>query len=192
MSAGLILLAAGGSARLGRPKQLLPYQGSTLLRNAAQMALSSCCHPVVIVLGAEADACRKELADLSVQITLNDQWARGMGGSIAAGVAALEKSGVDAAVIMLCDQPGVTAEHIDLLVQTFRASGALIVASEYGGSAGVPALFARSLFPELTSLNLSHGAKPVIARHAGRVATVPFSAAAIDIDTPADYERLLG
>ncbi|HEX5324266.1 MAG TPA: nucleotidyltransferase family protein [Capsulimonadaceae bacterium] len=189
----VVLLAAGGSTRLGRPKQLLPYNGSTLLRHAVETALAAKLGPVVLVLGAQAEACREAVAGLPVAIVVNAQWDAGMGGSIAAGVAALTRDPgqtPDAAILMLCDQPGVTPEHLNRLAAAFRAGDAPIVASAYGGSAGVPALFSRRLFPDLMALNPAQGAKALIARHGERVARVDFPEGALDIDTPADYERL--
>lgn len=189
---GLILLAAGGSSRLGRPKQLLLYQGRTLLRHAAETAFASGCRPVVVVLGAQADRLRAEIAGLEVVIADNPDWARGMGSSVRAGLRALEASAPDAAgvVLMLCDQPLITAASLDALVQSHIDTSAPLVASEYGGTRGVPAFFGRSLFPDLLALKGEQGAKAVLAAHASEVVALPLPAGVWDVDTASDYERL--
>lgn len=189
---GLILLAAGGSSRLGHPKQLLPYRGRTLLRHAAQTALVSLCRPVVVVLGAQADRLRPELAGLEVLAAENHGWEAGMGSSIRAGLAALETAAPDliGVVLMLCDQPLIPPDALDSLVRSHAETGRPLVASEYGGTRGVPAFFSRALFPELRALADAQGAKPVLARHASETITLPLPAGVWDVDTAADYEHL--
>lgn len=191
-SAGLILLAAGGSSRLGRPKQLLLYQGRTLLRHAAETAFASGCRPVVVVLGAQADRLRAEIDGLEVVIAGNPDWALGMGSSVRAGLRALEEAAPDAAgvVLMLCDQPLITAASLDALVQAHVDTNAPLVASEYGGTRGVPAFFGRALFPDLRALKGEQGAKAVLAAHASEAVALPLPAGVWDVDTASDYERL--
>jgi molybdenum cofactor cytidylyltransferase len=92
---------------------------------------------------------------------------------------------------MLCDQPALTSAHLDRLIDSFLA-GAEIIASEYAGSLGVPALFSRSFFTELAALDPAQGAKPLLVKHANCVVAIPFPAGEIDIDTSEDYERLAG
>ncbi|WP_257450023.1 nucleotidyltransferase family protein [Archangium lipolyticum] len=189
---GLVLLAAGGSTRLGHSKQLLRWNGRSLLRRAAETALASGCHPVVVVLGAEADAHRAELAGLSVRDVENTRWREGMGGSLRLGMEALrETPSLEAVVLMVCDQPAVTAEHLMALRRTHQERGQPIVASGYAGTVGVPALFDRSLFAELEALPASAGARPLLAKDPGRVAVVPLPGGELDVDTPEDVERLL-
>lgn len=189
--AAVVVLAAGGSSRMGRPKQMLPVGGRTLLRRTAETALE--CGPAVVVLGAAADRLATELAGLPVSVVVNPDWAKGPGTSVAVGVAAVEAlSGpADAIVFLLCDQPAVTAENVRRLVAVHETTGASMVASGYGESVGVPALFAREWFAALKALDPAAGAKQLLARHPDRVAVVPFPAGAIDLDTPADYERWL-
>lgn len=194
MNVAAIILAAGGSSRLGRPKQLLPYKGSTLLRHAVETALASRCRPVVVVLGANAPESRAAIEDLPATLVLNENWQAGMGSSIATGIAALAgeaRGAADAVLVMLCDQPNLTSAHLDRLTDSFLA-GAEIVASEYAGTLGVPALFSRPYFFELAALDPTQGAKPLLVKHASSVVAVPFPAGEIDIDTPEDYERLAG
>ena len=189
---GLILLAAGGSSRLGHPKQLLPYRGRTLLRHAADTALASVCRPVIVVLGSQPDRLRPELAGLDIRIADNPTWEQGMGSSIRAGLDALGASAPDVAgvLLMLCDQPLITPASLDALVQSHLDTGSPLVASEYGGTRGVPAFFSRALFPELRALKDAQGAKAVITRHEAEAVALPLPAGVLDVDTAEDYERL--
>jgi molybdenum cofactor cytidylyltransferase len=185
MRAGLIILAAGGSTRLAQPKQLLPLRGRSLLRHAAETALASVCRPVVAVLGAKADQMRLELAGLDVTVVNNPQWQTGIASSIRTGVEAIVGAACDGVVMMLCDQPLVSASLLNRLVKAGE-----LAAAEYGGTVGVPAYFAAEFFPELMALSGDTGAKSVLLRHPSKMARVPYPEAAIDIDTKEDYQRL--
>jgi molybdenum cofactor cytidylyltransferase len=189
---GVVVLAAGSSSRMGTPKQLLQFQGQTLLRRAALAALGAGCRPVVVVTGAHAERTREELRGLDVLEVVNPLWETGMASSVRAGVSALMESGASAVVLTLCDQPHVTSEIIAALVVAHQATGSPVVASEYGGGFGVPALFGRALFPELMRLEGQEGAKQVIKRHAREARFVPFPGGETDVDTPDDFARLLG
>ena len=191
-SVGLIILAAGGSTRMGTPKQLLSYRGSSLLQHLAEEAIASECQPTVVVLGAYAEQIKLEISHLPVYVVENRQWTEGMSASIRAGIKALNAScqNLEAAVILLCDQPFVSFRIINQLVETYHSTGKPIVASEYAGTLGVPALFSKSLFLELTALRGSEGAKQVIKKCIHQVFGIPFLAGAIDIDTPKDYQFL--
>jgi molybdenum cofactor cytidylyltransferase len=190
---GAVILAAGSSSRMGSPKQTLQYRGESLLRRAALAALGAGCHPVVVVTGANAELSRRELYGLDVREVLNPRWETGMASSVRAGVEALvgADADADAAVLLLCDQPYVTAEVISDLVAAHRATGKLVVASAYGGSFGVPALFGRALFVELARLEGAAGAKQVIKRHAAGAHFLPFPSGEVDVDTPDDFSRLI-
>lgn len=190
---GLIILAAGASTRMGTPKQLLPFQKRSLLRYIAETAISSCCDPVVVVLGSQSDQIKPEIHTLALHIIENQQWAKGMSTSIAAGVTALAtiNPDLDAVVIVLCDQPFVSADLLDRLVESYRATQSLIVASAYADTLGVPALFDRSLFTELMTMGTNVGAKSLIEQYAGKVCQVPFPDGAINLDTPAQYQHFL-
>jgi molybdenum cofactor cytidylyltransferase len=192
-SVGAVILAAGSSSRMGTPKQLLMFRGQTLVRRAARAALGAGCAPVVVVTGAHAEQTGNELRGLGVRQVLNNLWETGMASSIRAGVRAVTESDARTAavVLMLCDQPYVTTDVIAALIAAHRATAAPVVASQYGGSFGVPALFGRGLFAELARLEGEAGAKRVIKRHAAEAHFVPFPEGETDVDTPDDFARLL-
>jgi molybdenum cofactor cytidylyltransferase len=187
---GGVVLAAGSSSRLGRPKQLLLYKDKTLVRRMAEEALAAGLSPVVVVLGARAEDVAAELTGLPVRTVHNPAWEAGMGSSLQVGVRAL--TNVDAALIMLCDQLRVDTAHLKSLVDAFARTGAAIVASGYGGARGVPALFARATFSEFETLTPTQGARGVIAHEPSRVVEVALPGGDEDIDMEADLSRLQG
>jgi molybdenum cofactor cytidylyltransferase len=193
-SIGLILLAAGDSTRLGRPKQLLEFRGATLLRRAAESAMASRARPVVVVLGSEGEACAAVLRDLPVEVVVNPAWKEGLASSIRAGVGALEAAApmVGGVVVCVADQPRLSAAVLDALMEKQRASGAKMAAAEYGGKLGVPAVFCASLFGELKALRGDEGARSLLRRAGETVARVPFPGGEVDVDTPEDAARLEG
>ncbi len=176
---------------MGQPKQLLPYQGHSLLRYMASVALHSCCHPITVVLGSQADRIRLEIDDLPLQIVDNERWVEGMGISIQAGLTFALNHTLDAVVIMLCDQPYVTSHLLNQLVESYQVTRRSIVASAYANALGVPALFSQKLFPQLLTLEANAGAKYLLERYRDQVYRLPFAEGAVDVDTPADYEQLL-
>lgn len=189
---GGLLLAAGGSSRLGQPKQLLRFGGKTLIRRAAETLVGSVCDPCVVVLGAEIDRSTAEIADLDVGICINEEWQTGMSSSIKAGLHELLsiEPGLAAVVITLCDQPNVVSADLDRLAAGFRSSDFSIVAAEYGGTIGVPALFTSDIFNELSQLDGDKGARQKIRRRPDSVRTVAIDNAAFDVDTPDDARQV--
>jgi molybdenum cofactor cytidylyltransferase len=189
---GLIILAAGASTRMGTPKQLLTYRGCSLIRHMAEVAIASVCQPIAIVLGANGERIKPEISQLPLQIVENQQWQEGMSSSIQVGLEALlaVNQHLDAVAIALCDQPFVSPQTLNQLVEAYHLTGKPIIASEYAGTFGVPALFSRTLFSELMNLKNTEGAKQLIKRHIHEVFSIPFPDGAIDIDTPKDYEQL--
>ena len=189
---GAVVLAAGASTRMGRPKQLLQFGGEAMLRRAASVTLKAGCRPVVVVTGANATPSREALRGLDVQEAENEQWESGISSSVRVGIEALVTANprTAAVVLMLCDQPFVTQEIIARLVAAHLETGRSIVASRYGGSYGVPALFGKDHFAELTALKGAAGAKQVIQKHLPEVHLLPFPEGEIDIDTPDDLARL--
>jgi molybdenum cofactor cytidylyltransferase len=189
---GVIILAAGNSSRLGSPKQLLTYEGKTLLQQSLQLALDSIAHPVVVVVGAHADRINKETDFNSAHIVANADWQEGLASSIRCGINALLEIDplTEGAVLMLCDQPYVTPDLINELVATHQHTGKAIVASGYSDTLGVPALFHKSVFNLLLQLKDDAGAKGIIQRNRQDTAVVAFPKGDVDIDTEADYQEL--
>jgi molybdenum cofactor cytidylyltransferase len=189
---GIVILAAGESARMGEPKQLLGYCGRPLLRHAAECALALGSGPVAVVLGAFSEKIRPTLDGLPLLIVENHDWREGMGTSLRTGLAALlgAHPNITAVISMLSDQPLVSTSLLGEIISLHTAAGHRIVASEYDGNLGVPALFARELFPELLALDGASGARQIIRAHRESAVCVPFQQGAMDVDTPADYARL--
>ena len=173
---------------MGSAKQLLPLGGRSLLRRAAETAIATGCRPAVVVLGREAAAMRPELAGLDVVAVDNPDWPLGMGGSIRTGMAAVPAD-VAGVVLTLCDQPHMDAAALATLIDTFHQTGRT-VAARYAGTFGVPAVFPRSVFPALLALDPAAGAKRLLT--GDDVVPVDLPAAAVDVDTPADYLRVGG
>jgi molybdenum cofactor cytidylyltransferase len=189
---GAIILAAGASSRLGTPKQLLMYRGKTLLQQILQVTIDSIAHPVVVVLGADADNIKKNMDFSNACIVVNTDWQEGMASSVRCGINTLVQMDplIEGAVLMLCDQPFVTASLLNDLIIARQNTGKHIVASSYNGTFGVPALFHKSIFPELLQLKGDVGARSIIQQRAKEVEAVLFSKGDIDIDTAADYQEL--
>jgi molybdenum cofactor cytidylyltransferase len=189
---GLIILAAGESSRLGFPKQTLLFNGKTLLELAIEAGLKSKNRPVIVVLGANANAIENGIKAYDANIIYNADWAEGMASSIRIAIKNLQKlNAVDGVVIMLCDQPFVTRAIIDNLLYKQQETGKKIIASTYNGTLGVPVLFDRSFFNELLLLEGHEGAKKILNNHPDDIAAIPFEKGSIDIDTIADYEYLI-
>ncbi len=185
-----VVLAAGASRRMGRPKLALTHQGRPLLRRVVEAAVEGGCDPVMVVLGADADRYRPVLEGTPARVVYNPEHEHGMSTSIRAGIEALPED-ARAAVILLADQPFIDAEVIRRMLQTYRITGSRIVACRYGDVVGVPALFDRALFLELLVLDGDQGARQVLQAYPRHVATVEIPPeAARDIDTPDDAALL--
>jgi molybdenum cofactor cytidylyltransferase len=189
---GAIILAAGGSSRFGQPKQLLAFRGESLVRRAVRSAGDAGCSRIAVVAGEERDLIENELRETPAFVLHNPDWQRGLGTSIRVGLQYLlaAHGKVDAVVLLVCDQPLVDAPAISALMTMREDSGKPIVASRYADTLGVPALFDRSCFEALLALPDDSGAKTLIESRRGAVAEISFEPGAIDIDTPADFERL--
>jgi len=188
----IIILAAGASSRFGRLKQLLDWGEKALVAYIADVALEAGLGPVIVVLGCEAEAVQSALGTRDVRVAMNWRWEEGLGTSVQTGLGALTPE-IDAVILMQCDQPLFTADLLRALVARFESGGATIVHPTHAGRRGTPTLFARELFPELAAVSGDVGGRVVIARHSEAIATVEVADPDVfaDIDTPADYERLL-
>jgi len=173
------ILAAGASSRLGRPKQLLPFRGTTLLRAVVREVCAASCDRVAVVLGAYAGSVAPELDGLPVASLANVLWTEGMASSIRCGVAWAVRSRCEALLVALCDQPRLTAAHLETLLQVYRRSPGP-VASRYAGTLGAPAIFDRASFPALFALTGDAGASRLLAS----ATPVDWPDGALDVDTP--------
>src|ERR1700743_1804510 len=181
---GAIILAAGESNRLGRPKQNLQFNGQTLLQHAVDSAQQSECKPVIVVLGANDNAITPPGGGT---VLYNKDWKEGMASSIRTAINGINNDlSVDKVIIMLCDQAFVSTALLNSLIDKQIETGKPIVASTYNDIIGVPALFDRTFFAELLLLKGHEGAKKILITHANEIATIPFEKGSIDIDTPDD------
>jgi len=188
----VVILAAGASERLGEPKQLLMYKGSSLLKHAVAEGVKSNAEQVIIVLGANADTMMNEFDEDDAHIARNPGWKEGMASSIRAGINTLLEifPSADAAILMPCDQPYVSASLLNELISRQEETGKRIIASDYGEALGPPSLFHKDLFSELLMLQGDAGARRIIQKHEDDIATVWFRQGSVDIDTKDDYEAL--
>jgi molybdenum cofactor cytidylyltransferase len=184
----ILLLAAGESSRLGQPKQLLDAAGEPLVHRVARQLIALDAGPVAVIVGAHREAIATAVADLRATIIVNDNWSQGIGTSIAAGIRWADADpSVVAAMIVLCDQPVIDAAHHRALLD--RAKDATIVATEYAGTTGVPAVFSRSVFDRLLALPPDRGAKSLFNDRRLKVERITCEAARIDLDTVDDVAR---
>lgn len=175
---------------MGQAKQCLPCDAhdTPLLRVVTREACAAGLGPVVVVLGAEAKRCGRVVADLPARAVVNAEWREGQGGSIATGVASFPEDSVGAVLIVLGDQPGVTAASLRELHAYHRSLGFLITASRYAGTLGPPAIFAQPLFSRLRFLAGAIGAKSLLSGDIP-VAAFDLPEAGFDVDTPGDLAR---
>lgn len=189
----IVILAAGLSTRMGRPKPLLPARGTSLIRHVASAALrASSVSGIVVVCGTEEAAIRRELDGLPVAFTVNPQPGLGLSGSLAAGIRRIEELRGAAAVVLLGDQPDLRAETIDRAIGLYRETGCLAAQARYEGKPGHPVLLDRRLFPELLAVEGDVGARDVLALHRKDVRFVDSPGPMpVDLDTPQEYELWL-
>jgi molybdenum cofactor cytidylyltransferase len=183
-----IILAAGGSLRLGQPKQLLRHEGETLVHRATRLALATAAADTIVVVGAEAQAVCAAVADLPTRICRCDNWGEGMSASLGAALRSLDAS-IQGVLIIVCDQPALTADHLMMLCNTWRKNPGRAVASGYADAIGVPALLPRDWFDQNVPQG-DRGARALLRARADEVTVILNPALAIDIDSPADLITL--
>ncbi len=184
-----VVLAAGESVRFGSPKQLLEFEGESLVGRAVRLAEGVCGDRSVLVVGSDW---KKVLAACGPQrgfFVRNDHYESGMAGSIACGVGSVA-SVADAVLLIMADQPLITAEHLSSLIQEWSKSVDNIIVSEYAGVQGPPVIFPAHCFDKLMQLEGDQGARALLSDPALSVKGLAFDAASIDIDTPEDLENL--
>ena len=191
---GAVILAAGASVRLGRPKQLLEIDGQPLVVRAAEAALGAGAAPVVVVLGANAEQIRPVLRGVDVGLVLNQDWNDGMASSVRAGLHALGQITLrlDAVLLAVCDQPAFDARAARRLVESLQASTRGMAAARYAGRNGVPAIFRREHFFALSRLKGDQGARALLQGKPDEVIPVDLPDLALDLDTPEDLAKWQG
>ena len=183
-----LVLAAGGSSRLGQPKQLLPYGAATLLDHVLDTARACRFDQLVCVIGGAAGEIRSTVGFDGVEVVENPDFGEGCSSSIAAALGAVDER-CDVLVLMLGDQPGVTAGSVERLLA--GRDDAPIAACGYADGRGHPLAFSRRLFPELESLHGDKAVWKLLDRYAGEAAHVPVDGPIPrDIDTWDDYAQI--
>jgi molybdenum cofactor cytidylyltransferase len=187
-----VILAAGGSSRMGQPKQLLKFRGTSLLRRAIDTAMAVPADQVIVVLGHAADELMPEVKATGATVVLNDQWAEGVSTSLRGGLSAVssEARGV---FIYPADMPLITPEALRELARRQQVSGRPAAMTEAGGVRGVPVFITRSLFPALMIQEGDVGGAQYLRAHPESVEAVRFDDSDLvrDVDRPEDYTRLL-
>lgn len=191
MNAGIIILAAGSSSRMGQSKQLLKWQDSTLIQHAVDTGFKSGAGTVVVVLGANEDEHRKAISSSRAIVISNPRWSTGMGSSLKEGLKAIAQyPRIDSVIVMVCDQPYVTAEHLKELWIKYDQSKAKAVASAYAGTYGVPALLSPALYDDVLALADEQGAKTILQRlQPTEIKSITLKDGEKDLDTYEDYLR---
>lgn len=189
----VIILAAGASERMGQPKQLLQYNGKSLIQHIVQAANDALHIPPLVVTGKYDRQIRDALAGQQAEFVFNPEWESGMASSIRCGLQhVLQQASSDGVLLAVSDQPFVTSLLITSLVNKYRASVKPITVCRYADQTlGTPALFGNSLFSRLLELKGQEGAGILFRNHRELVEAVDFPLGGIDIDTPEDYSRLL-
>lgn len=182
MPVAVIILAAGSSSRMGQSKQLLPWKNKTLLTHAINTAVESRAGHVYVVLGDNSENHKNSIKDLPVSVVMNDDWRKGMGSSIKAGLRAAKDT--EAVLIMVCDMPFVTSDHLNNMIEHYRKTDQKVIASKYLDTIGVPSLFDKSRFDDLFKIDDAEGAKKIILENNPSIILLPSGQ---DLDTPEDY-----
>ena len=187
-----VILAAGGSSRMGQPKQLLKFRGTSLLRRAIDTALAVPADQVIVVLGAAADQLMPECESTNATVVLNDQWHEGVSTSLRGGLAAVS-SDARGVFIYPADMPLVTPQALRELAHRQQVSGRPAAMTEAGGVRGVPVFITRSMFPALMIQEGDVGGAQYLRAHPEAVEAVHFDDPDLvrDVDRPEDYARLL-
>jgi molybdenum cofactor cytidylyltransferase len=194
LSSPAVLLAAGASTRLGQPKQLLrlPAFGAvTLLDHTVGLAREAGAAPMLVVLGAHAEEIQLKCVLLDCILVRNEAWAEGMASSIRLGISAVMENAPDAAgaMVLVCDQPALSADHLRALLDAHRSDPETIAASYYAGRSGVPAIFPRVLFPALLELQGDRGARAILQQAGVAIQPIEFPGGELDLDSPEDCAR---
>jgi molybdenum cofactor cytidylyltransferase len=187
----VLVLAAGASTRLGQPKQLLNFGGKGLLQHILEQSIPLPFSARFLILGAYSADIQENTNTFDFQILQNEHWEEGMASSLRMDIQAVadHPSAPEQILVLLADQPFVSTALLQTLLDTHRSARPLITASQYGETKGVPAVFSKTVFPELLQLQGDRGANRLIRQYEAQVVTVPFEAGNIDMDTQEDYQQ---
>ena len=186
-----VVLSAGASSRMGRPKALLPVDGVPFIERIVRALEHTEVDRTLVVLGHNAEAMREAIAYLGVDTVVNPDYARGQLSSLHTAIRALDGEPVEAILVHLVDHPFIESRLVDRMIERFRAEGKLIVVPRFNGRRGHPVLFSSKLFPEFLAASLDTGAKPVVRGHPEETLELDTDEAGIlvDIDTPEEYRK---
>lgn len=178
---------------MGQSKQLLSVGDEPMLVKMVKVSLRAGASPLIVVLGSGEEEHRKVIQDFPVEIISNTKWISGMGSSLKCGLNHLTAKfeDVDAAIVMVCDQPYVSSKYIQSIITKYELTKRAIIASYYAGTSGVPVLFDKSLFPEIQNLSDEEGAKKLLKQYPRHIELVDFPEGSVDLDTPNDYQSYL-
>jgi len=186
-----LVLAAGGSRRLGHPKQLLMRGGETLVHRAVRLALATQPRRLLVVCGGHADEVRKEVADMRVETVFNDTWQEGLASSLRVAVAALGAN-EDRALILGCDQPALEEFHLQRLLEGAAASASRCAATLHGAARGIPAVASAPMLGEARHLRGDSGLRGALQRlRSDSIHLLDALELQLDLDTPADVENAI-
>ena len=195
MTVAGVLLAAGNSQRMGRPKALLPYRGHTLLHHAVETLCATACSPRIVVVSPEVEKSCWLRDEVDVALVVNPDPLRGLSSSLRMALEAIAVHEAEAGapiggiLITLVDQPLITPEHLNAVLAAGAATG--LAATTWPGAFGPPAFLYRSFFSSLKDLRGDEGAKKILSENMDRLRLIDFPDAALDVDDAADYVRLL-
>ncbi|MGH7795025.1 MAG: nucleotidyltransferase family protein [Candidatus Binatia bacterium] len=187
-----VILSAGESSRMGRPKALLPIEGQTFVEKIVAALKKSSVANVIVVLGHNADELRRQIEHLPVEVLLNPHYKLGQLSSLQAAVRRLQSDlDCDGMLVHLVDHPYIDPGLVDDMIRRFYQSKKLIVVPRCGRKRGHPVIFSRALFAELLAAPLSEGAKAVVNAHRDETLEIETDQAGItvDIDTPELYRQ---
>jgi len=189
---GIVVLAAGSSSRLGQPKQLLEFQGQTLIKRITQIAINAVGKPVVVILGANCSLIHSQIAHLPVHVVYNPDWSQGMASSIRKGLMAMlyYSPDTEGVIFAVCDQPYITPDLFVEIISLGDKSSKPIVACQYNNILGTPVLFKKEFFDVLLALKDNDGARKIIRGHPESTEAISFPLGIFDVDTMQDYDTL--
>jgi molybdenum cofactor cytidylyltransferase len=190
-----VVLSAGESSRMGRPKALLPVDGVRFIEKIVTALKSTRVAKIIAVLGHDADEMRRQIGDLPVTMVVNPNYKQGQLSSLVAAINSIQSSkdsaSVDGILVHLVDHPYINPDLVNLMIDRFHETKKLIVVPRYQGRRGHPVIFSSALFAELLAAPLDQGAKTVV--HAHRDETLEIDTedegVTIDIDTPEEYRK---